>query len=131
MVIDDETSKKYNLLHLKCLFLYCIYYLSFIMENRNNLNRLGKRLFWDINPGKLDLYKNKNLIIERVVTRGDIEDFKLLTEIYGKDEVKNQVQNCAYLDRKSLNWLSIVFNIPKTNFKCYSKMQSKQVHWNF
>lgn len=101
------------------------------MAPDNNLNKLSRRFFWDVDISLLNKEVNTCFIIERIVTLGDIDDFRLLARIYGKEEVKNQVQNCACLDHKTLNWLSLIFNIPQNNFKCYTKMQSNQVHWNF
>lgn len=36
-----------------------------------------------------------------------------------------------YLDKKSLNFLSFYFELPKTNFRCYILQQSTPQHWNY
>jgi len=38
---------------------------------------------------------------------------------------KQTVPNIKYLDKKSLNYLSIILNIPKENFKCCKKALSE------
>lgn len=101
------------------------------MQKMDIIGNLDQRFFWDLDMEVIDPEKNKTLIIERVATRGDINDFKLLIEHYGRDEIKEQVQKCGYLDKKTLNWLSIYFDIPPNSFSCYSKIQSNQVFWNF
>lgn len=102
-----------------------------MQQSNKAFEQLNKRFFWDVDFRILDLNTNKNLIIERILTLGDISDLVALIRIYGKKEIINTAINTAYLDKKTLNWLSMITGIQKTHFKCYSKIQSKQVHWNF
>ena len=97
----------------------------------NNLENISKHLFWDINTDLSDKEKNKTIIIERVINRGDINDVKIIISEYGLDTIKQEIVNAGFLDKKTLNWVSLFLNIPKTKFRCYKKTQSKQVHWNF
>ena len=98
----------------------------------NNLvQQLSKRFFWDMDLNKMDDDKHKRIIIERVLTIGDIGDLKKLVKTYGLEVIIQEVKNAGYLDKKTLNWLSLVFKIPKSDFRCYTKIQSNQVHWNF
>lgn len=93
--------------------------------------KLSRHLFWDFNIPDLDDQKNKNIIIERVFTLGDIPEIKEVILLYGIDTIKAEIVKLAYLDKKTLQWASIFFDIPKTEFLCYAKIQSNQVHWNF
>ena len=102
-----------------------------MQQSNKDFEQLNRRFFWDVDYRNLDLKKNKNLIIERILTLGDISDLIALVRIYGKKEIINTAINKAYLDKKTLNWLSIITGMKKPHFKCYSKIQSKQVHWNF
>ena len=45
-------------------------------------------LFWDTPISSIDLKKNKRYIVERVVTRGFLQDFYLLTKMYSTEEIK-------------------------------------------
>ena len=87
------------------------------------LHRLSQYLFWDCNVNMLDPYIDKEMILERVFSQGTEEDEKEVFKFYGKDEIKNSVLDVKYFDKKTLNYLSIVLNIPKENFKCYKKSQ--------
>ena len=98
---------------------------TFILEN------LPKHLFWDMNTNLLDKEKNKTIIIERVINRGDINDVKIIISEYGLDTIKQEIVNAGFLDKITLNWVSLFLNIPKTKFRCYKKTQSKQMHWDF
>jgi len=95
------------------------------------LENISKHIFWDVDRDKLDTQRNKQFIIERIFTLGDISDVKIIAQIYGIEVIKKEIVNAGYLDKKTLNWLSLFLKIPKTEFKCYTKIQSNQVHWNF
>ena len=95
------------------------------MEDNDLLLKLSKYLFWDYNVNTLDPNIDKNLILERVFTRGTENDEKEIFNYYGKELIKDAVLNIKYLDKKTLNYLSIVFDISKESFKCYKKTPSE------
>ena len=99
--------------------------------NTTFIHKINDAYFWDINIKTLDEIKSKRLIIERVANLGNLKEIKLLLNHYGEKELKNTICNLNYLDSKTLNFFSLVFNIPKTNFKCFTRKQSKIQHWNF
>jgi hypothetical protein len=88
------------------------------MEN-NILSKLSKYLFWDCNIERLDPNIDKKLILERVFSRGTENDEREAFNYYGKNVIKDTVLDIKYFDKKTLNYLSIVFNIPKEEFRCY------------
>ena len=95
------------------------------LENANNLS---SHLFWDVDKTKLDLKKNKRLIIHRVFSRGDISDIKIILQLYDINTIKEEILKAGFLDKKTLKWASDFLNIPKTKFRCYVKEQSKEAH---
>ena len=99
--------------------------------NTTFIHKINDAYFWDINIKTLDEIKSKRLIIERVANLGNLDEIKLLVNYYGKKELENTICNLNYLDPKTLNFFSLVFNIPKSNFKCFTRKQSKAQHWNF
>lgn len=94
------------------------------------LNHINLTYFWDIDLKKLDEVKSKRIIIERVMNFGTIKEIKILKKHYGVKEVVKNLCNINYIDPKSLNFYSILFNIPKSNFKCYTRNQLNNQHWN-
>ena len=92
---------------------------------------LRKELFWDINPDILDEDKNKKIIIERVINFGNLQELQNLINYYGKDGVINTICKLNYIDPKTLNFFSMVFMIPKSRFKCYTRKQSIKQHWTY
>ena len=91
------------------------------MENDDFLMRLSQYLFWDCNISMLDPNIDRKMILERVFSRGTEKDEKEIFCFYGKEVIKNTVLEIKYFDKKTLNYLSIVLNISKEDFKCYKK----------
>ena len=97
----------------------------------SSLAKLNKAYFWDVDFNKLDKSKSMRLIIERVINLGNLSDLKLIRKIYTEEEIRKTICNLNYLDRKTLHFASLFFNIPKTSFKCYTKKQSVPIPWNY
>lgn len=69
-------------------------------------------LFWDTPVEKIDLLMHKNYIIERVLSRGLLQDFYFLVQLYSREEISHAVRNSRTLDKKTINFCSFYFNIP-------------------
>lgn len=80
-----------------------------IKENKN-LERL-KRLFWDYNFNDVISNFDNDVVIERILELGDIEDFLILKERVPKDKI------ISFLKRKGEKCLSkLSFNFWKTYY---------------
>ncbi len=93
------------------------------MRKINLKNILNPRLFWEFDYKRLDTEKNKSLIIERVITRGTLNELLSTINYYGVSAIKKEVIGFPQLDNYTFNFLHITFDIPKNNFKCYTKKQ--------
>ena len=82
---------------------------------------LSEYLFWDTNIGKLDYENRASFVLERVFTMGMQEDEWKVNEFYGIDRIRKEVVKCKSLDKKTLNYLSVFYRIPKKAFVCYKK----------
>ena len=82
---------------------------------------LSKYLFWDTDMRKLDYESRAPFILERVFTMGMQEDEWKVNNYYGKERIRQEVVKCKSLDKKTLNYLSIFYGIPKEEFACYRK----------
>jgi hypothetical protein len=98
------------------------------MKNQTLIKQLPSHLFWDIDLSCADDDSMKRLIIERAFTLGDFEEVRKVIKYYGVEIIKQEIVLAGNLDKKSLNWISIFFKIPKKNFKCYSLIQSQKTH---
>ncbi|MDX2245186.1 MAG: hypothetical protein SF052_00305 [Bacteroidia bacterium] len=90
---------------------------------------LRPALFWDVKVEDIDLEKHRASVIERITTRGNFEEFRILLQYYGKETVKNTLLNTRYLDKVTLFFCSTIFDSPITEFRCYKLAQSNPEHW--
>lgn len=84
--------------------------------------KLSKQLFWDVKVNELDYKKHADFIIKRVLLRGDVKDYKIIKKKYGLKKIKNIAKKVDYPDKKSLNFWSLIFNIPLKSFQCIKKL---------
>ena len=95
------------------------------------IEKLSPALFWDCDISIIDSEKNAPYNIERILTMGTWEEFRLLFERYEKTELRQIIVKLSDLDIRTIHFCSAYFQIPLLEFKCYVKKQSKQTHWNY
>ena len=95
------------------------------------LEQLNNVYFWDTDFNKLDEIKSKRLIIERIMSYGNLHEIKLIKDFYGLKEITSTLCNLNYIDYKTLNFVSLLFHIPKSKFKCYTRKQLTDQPWNY
>jgi hypothetical protein len=49
------------------------------------------RLFWEMNPEKLDSARDRNVIIPRVLNYGSLADWRWLEQQYGREALRAEV----------------------------------------
>jgi hypothetical protein len=103
--------------------------IELVSDNKKMI--LRETLFWDINPAKLNTDNSKSLIMERVLTRGNLEEFKQLIHFYTITELSQTVIKMANLDNRTLNFIAEYLNLPKRDFLCYRKKLSNPLHCSF
>jgi hypothetical protein len=92
---------------------------------------LNEACFWDVDISKLDEQNSKRLIIERIIQYGTLHEIKLIKDFYGVETIISTLCQLNYIDPKTLNFISLLFKTPKTKFKCYTRAQSMNQHWNY
>ncbi len=98
--------------------------------NLDILNQFSNHLFWDIDKAHVNLRQHKSQIIFKVVEFGFLSDWELIKELYSKEEIVEVVTNLRTLDKRTHSYLSLVLNIDKTKFRCYTQQQSSPNFWN-
>jgi hypothetical protein len=86
--------------------------------------KLSRSLFWDTNPDTVNFDKSARYVIEKVVTRGQFEDWQEIKRYYGLEKIKECCLRSRDLDPKALSFLSAIFDIPKEEFRWYTQIQS-------
>lgn len=100
------------------------------MDNKITIQDFSPHLFWDVDLKIFDLDKHKVFMVERVLQYGKLDDWKNLKSYYGLETIKNISLNIRSLDAVTLSFVSTIFKIDKTEFRCYKHRQLVQNYWN-
>ena len=82
---------------------------------------LSNFLFWDCDEDKIDYARRVNFVLERVFSMGTENDIREAVEYYGIETIKKEITKIKILDKKTINYLSFLFKIPKRKFICCKK----------
>lgn len=58
-------------------------------QEKPDISKFGKSLFWDTTIDKIDWEKHKRWVIERVFQRGDEEERAEIERFYGRDAIQS------------------------------------------
>jgi hypothetical protein len=99
------------------------------MKSKTFLNSLSPHLFWDVKREELDADTHQLFIIQRALEYGFMEDWRATVDFYGNEVIAASVVKMRSLEKKSLHFVSAIFDIPLTAFRCYNFKQSNQIYW--
>jgi hypothetical protein len=91
--------------------------------------QLNKSTFWDCDLSAVDFDKSAGFIVARILMRGGLDEWNEVRKFYGDEKVLQALRRVRYLDKKSLNFVSNFYNIPKEKFRCFNYQQLNQVPW--
>jgi hypothetical protein len=91
---------------------------------------LNPQYFWDIDLSRLNETSASRLIIERIFSLGDIPEINQVINFYGKEKVVDVLCHLTYIDPKTFNFITKLFNKPGEEFRCYQLKQSKPQYWS-
>ena len=100
------------------------------MQKKITIADFSQHLFWDVDLSRFDLEKHKTQMIWKVLEYGMWEDWQLLKNLYGMETIKEVSLNLRSLDAVTLAYLSCIFDIDKTKFRCYKYRQLAPNYWN-
>lgn len=69
---------------------------------------LRQTLFWDTNPAKIDLQKNAQYVIERVLDFGYDSEIRWLWNLYDKPLIKSVVEKSRCLRPRTKNFWGLM-----------------------
>ena len=98
------------------------------------MNSLAKQLtpeiFWDVNISDMDDDLHRRFIIQRVLERGTLEDFRRTRDHYTLAVMVAEAQKMRHLEPKALAFIACLGNVPEESFRCYTPPHSIQKHWS-
>jgi hypothetical protein len=100
------------------------------MQKQITIDDFSKHLFWDVDIDGFDFEQHKTHLIQKVLEYGLKNDWNLLQEIYGLETIKEVSLNLRSLDAVTLSYISALFKIDKTQFRCYKHKQLFPTYWN-
>ena len=77
----------------------------------------SENLFWDADPGDLDLERNRRYVVQGVLERGTVADIGRIIHAYGMSDVVATAKSLRALEPKALSFIACVANEPKENFR--------------
>ena len=93
--------------------------------------QLSRVIFWDTDYNTINWEKNSSYVMERVLMYGTLNDWQQIKQKYGAERIIKEMLQSNNLDAKAISFLSTIFNIPQTKFRCYPLIQSNQGHWSY
>lgn len=80
-----------------------------------------KTLFWDVDLQKLDFKKDAPFVIGRVLDLGNLDEWKMIKNLYGIEKIKKVAQEHIFSDARSANFWAMILNITPNQLKCMRK----------
>jgi len=104
------------------------------MEQRQNtlsVQDLSPHLFWDIDPRELDLQRDVQFLVGRILQYGLMNDWILLYKHFGLEKITIEAKQIRDLDDRSVHFIAELSDSKVEEFKCYIWKQSTPQHWYF
>lgn len=114
----------------KCLFLQKNTAMPFEDYHSHQGAVVRPSLLWEYDLNRFDWQSMRNIVVQRVLERGRMDDFYAILNLYGEEGVKDALRNIPYMNDKDMNFACIAFNLKKEELKCFTRKQSRPQHWN-
>lgn len=98
---------------------------------KHNIKEVNPKLLWEYDLSDFDYQDMRNVVVQRVIERGWPNDFYAILNLYGEQGVKEAIKKIPTLNKVDTNFVSVVFNIPLNELRCYNGKRSKELHWNY
>ena len=92
---------------------------------------ISQKAFWDTRFSEIDFDKDSLHVVEKIFNYGSWNDQVAIMKFYGLDRIRKEIINAGYLRKPVISFLSTILHLQKTDFKCYNKMQSHPLPWNY
>ena len=108
-------------------YLYNMQEIKSSHEDRPNFH---PKYFWEYHFDRIDWRKHDLMVIERILERGNENDWKELVRFYSEERVVHTVKNVLpYLTDDTITRCCAYFHLRKEELRCYIRKQSLPGHW--
>ena len=102
----------------------------FNMSTQSYISQLSPVLFWDIDREQMDVERHSAGLIQRVLERGNLQDWRLTRDFYGMDRIVADCKRLRTLDPMALSFICMLSDTKKEDYRCYQFRQSNPTLWN-
>ena len=90
--------------------------------------QISPHLLWDVDKSKVDYQKMRVFIVERIIERGNEDDFYTMFQLYGGPEgVREIVKNhCDFYDPRDEALARVLFDLKKKDLECYKRRRLRK-----
>lgn len=115
---------------INLLFLHKIKTMLFEDYKFHSDAKVRPSLLWEFDLKRFNWQSMRDIVVQRVLERGRMDDFYAILNLYGEEGVKAALRSIPYMDDKNMNFACVTFDLGKEELKCYTKKQSMPLHWN-
>ncbi len=83
-----------------------------------------KKYFWDVQFEKIDLKKDREYILRRILDYGDEKAVSWMYANFEKSEIRNALSSFRGYSQKSANYWALILDVPKEKVPCLRKRSS-------
>ena len=91
----------------------------FNMSTQSYISQLSPVLFWDIDRENMDVERHSAGLIQRVLERGNLQDWRLTRDFYGMDRIVADCKRLRTLDPMALSFICMLSDTKKEDYRCY------------
>lgn len=92
--------------------------------------KIRESLLWEFETEHINWQLMRNIVVQRVVERGRMNDFYAILNLYHLKGVKDAIRQITSMNNKDIAFVCSVFDLKKEELKCYTKKQLTNQHWN-
>lgn len=96
-----------------------------------NKPEISQKAFWDVRFAEIDFEKNSSQVMEKIFNYGTWDDQIAIMKFYGLHRIRKEIVDAGYLRKPVLSYLCAILHLQKKDFKCYPKMQSHPMPWDY
>ena len=88
-------------------------------------------LLWEFDLSRFDWAKMRNVVVQRVLERGRMDDYYAMLNLYGWEGVREALRMIPYMNRKDLSFACFVFDLKKEELRCCTMRPSHPLFGHF
>lgn len=96
-----------------------------MLKKNATLPQFLRPYFWDVKFEDVDITKNPQFVLKRIIDRGDTDALLWALDRFNANDIKNLVLTSRDLSRRTANFWALIMNIDPTTIPCLQKPYSR------